>query len=551
MNVLTQEINPMKKIIIYGLIFLVSRPVMSQTDSTLKEDELRVGIIFRPMLSEALKIPVNPNPELPETPKPVFRYALTDFQYSTTPTLYTIKPLSLGTALLPRLRNNYARLGFGNYASPWAELHFTSLRNRKWNNGVYLHHFSSNGDRDFNNFSQNQVILHSKLFINKNVLGAELDYKRNAAYLYGYFPDNLKPAEDSTRYIYNQMCFNMMYETTNTDSNDLLWKGALDYSYFSNNHDRAEHNFKLGGKFLKRYNGVPFELYTAFNSLRLLIKDSSYSRSFFDFNPRASLAEKDFYIKAGFNLVYTGDDKNSNFHFFPIAEGGYHILSKLTAYAGITGNLSRHTFAGIVNENLFIKVPVFENTLNKFEMYAGFKGHVAASTSYLLCGSIANVQHMQFFVQDSFSFAQIPVYDNGTLTLFSFTFDIQHQLGEKIRVGLVSKMYDYSMAKLQSPYSRPTLESKLNATYNIGDKFLLHADIFYVAERSGALYSKGTFYKMKLDPFADLNLGIDYRYNKTVSAFLNFNNIASVRYQRWYNYPVYGFNIMGGLTLTF
>jgi outer membrane receptor protein involved in Fe transport len=54
-----------------------------------------------------------------------------------------------------------------------------------------------------------------------------------------------------------------------------------------------------------------------------------------------------------------------------------------------------------------------------------------------------------------------------------------------------------------------------------------------------------------MDAYADLNLGVEYRYSKNVSAFINFNNILNNKYERWYRYPVYGFNMLGGLTLTF
>jgi outer membrane receptor protein involved in Fe transport len=112
------------------------------------------------------------------------------------------------------------------------------------------------------------------------------------------------------------------------------------------------------------------------------------------------------------------------------------------------------------------------------------------------------------------------------------------------------------MGQLQNPYSRPGSEVKLNSTYNIGDKFLLRADLFYIGERKGGITNptsgnKDNISEIKLDPFVDLNLGIDYRYNKNVSVFLNFNNMAAARYMRFTNYDVYGFNALGGVTLTF
>jgi hypothetical protein len=72
------------------------------------------------------------------------------------------------------------------------------------------------------------------------------------------------------------------------------------------------------------------------------------------------------------------------------------------------------------------------------------------------------------------------------------------------------------------------------------------------------VYEKGTNvtledgqFAQKLGFIADVNLGVEYRYNKRISAFLQFNNLAAQRYQRWYNYQVQGFQVMGGVTFRF
>ena len=60
----------------------------------------------------------------------------------------------------------------------------------------------------------------------------------------------------------------------------------------------------------------------------------------------------------------------------------------------------------------------------------------------------------------------------------------------------------------------------------------------------------GQYYKA-LGTIVDLNLGFEYRYNTRVSAFLQFNNLAAQRYNRWLSYPVQGFQVMGGITARF
>ena len=49
----------------------------------------------------------------------------------------------------------------------------------------------------------------------------------------------------------------------------------------------------------------------------------------------------------------------------------------------------------------------------------------------------------------------------------------------------------------------------------------------------------------------DLSAGIELVINKRFSAWLNLNNIFDNKYQRWLNYPVYGLNILGGVTFKF
>ena len=48
-----------------------------------------------------------------------------------------------------------------------------------------------------------------------------------------------------------------------------------------------------------------------------------------------------------------------------------------------------------------------------------------------------------------------------------------------------------------------------------------------------------------------MNLGIEYRYNSKISAFIDFNNFTASKYQRWSNYPTQSINIIGGATISF
>jgi hypothetical protein len=522
------------------------------------DDGLTVNIKYVPTLSESIKIPVNPNPEQPVSVKPTFTYKVPDLNTETTPTIYTIKPISLGNMLLPKLRNNYFRFGYGNYNMPLAEGYVNSLRNKTWNNGLFFKHLSGNGDRDFNNFSNNTLGLNSTKFLSNTVLSTSFLYHRNVVYNYGFVNDVKKPLEDTLKNIYNLVDFNIALENIKTDTNAMQYKFGINYYYQGNNFDMDEHNFKIMGNISKKINDIPFSLYTGINSITNIIKGNSQQRTAFVFNPRINLEDENYYLKVGFNYTYFTDSLNNKEtnHFYPIGEAAYHVIPKVfTVLAGVNGNYHINNFRNISAENPFVRNYQFRNTNNKFEMYLGIKGNIANGLNYSLQGSIANIANLLFYVQDSSSYQQI-IYDEGNVTLTTLTADISYQIGEKWRVGVISKFYGYSTSKLQFAYSRPNTEVKLNTSYNIGDKFMLRSDIFYIGKRTGGVINptsgnKDNISEIKLNPFVDLNLGIDYRYNKNVSVFVNFNNMAAARYMRFTNYDVYGFNAMGGVTLTF
>ena len=58
-------------------------------------------------------------------------------------------------------------------------------------------------------------------------------------------------------------------------------------------------------------------------------------------------------------------------------------------------------------------------------------------------------------------------------------------------------------------------------------------------------------YGRKIDPIFDFNLGMEYRFTKKLSAFVDVNNILSKNYEIWGNYHVQGINVMAGVTYSF
>ena len=85
---------------------------------------------------------------------------------------------------------------------------------------------------------------------------------------------------------------------------------------------------------------------------------------------------------------------------------------------------------------------------------------------------------------------------------------------------------------------------ELDITLEEGRKSLVY-------ESGPNVFQENGQYIQDLGFIADLNLSVEYRYNKRISAFVELNNFASQRYQRWYNMPVQAFQLLGGVTFRF
>jgi hypothetical protein len=191
------------------------------------------------------------------------------------------------------------------------------------------------------------------------------------------------------------------------------------------------------------------------------------------------------------------------------------------------------------------------NTINRFEIYGGFKGEIGPQTAFHLLSSSAKIENMLFYAHDSLNANQITAFEATKSRLITLKAGITHQWGEKWRTGLQIGVYNYELDSFKHAYTRPNFELKFNTNYNIGDKFLLKLDIFHWGERYGSSIANLAQTDVKMPAFTDVNFGIDYRYNKNFSAFLQLNNLTNNRYQRFFAYPVYGFNLLGGFTFTF
>lgn len=149
-------------------------PACAQSD-TLDLDVTFVGN-REMLLQDAHKLLVWPSIRDMGVEKPVFNYELLPKRMIVAPEFERVEAKRVDVSTpLPLLYKGYARLGFGMYASPVAELAYTDVRSRKSSWGVHGQHRSSNGGFDVvdsipQRFSNSELSAWAKRFWKRETL---------------------------------------------------------------------------------------------------------------------------------------------------------------------------------------------------------------------------------------------------------------------------------------------------------------------------------------------------------------------------------------------
>jgi hypothetical protein len=236
------------------------------------------------------------------------------------------------------------------------------------------------------------------------------------------------------------------------------------------------------------------------------------------------------------------------------------IEDAVRIFGGISGDLQRNDLRSFARENPFFGnfVPMV-NTNRKLVAKAGTSIRLEHDLMLSAQASWQRARNLPFFFNEyrsDFPTTFGVVYDTGTQLQFKAS--LEYKKTEKSSLSLTTEYNRYDLDVLEKAFYAPRLRTGLNGHYTIGEKILIKADLFYNNGVYGYGYTlqndtitpvKGEVVELK--GWIDLNLSIDYRYSKTLSAWVSLNNLGFSRYFRWYEYPSYRMLGLAGITYSF
>lgn len=517
---------------------------------------------YDPVLAESSKISSEtPAKDTSTITPPKLDYSIQTKPYDSRYEAATISSVKIKDPKLPKLYHGLVKGGLGNYGTYLGELFLNSTRSKKSQTGLHLQHLSgqpSLSDVGYGGYSDNIADAYGKIFLDHSVFTGNMGYTRKVIHYYGYNSNDTLIPNDDTKQRYNVFDLSADYKSTYLTRAHLDHHFSVKYSRLNDIFETSENDVAVDGTVGKDFSGTYGSLYFLFDYMKktdtynqLLGLNSNPSRNLFTLAPKAKLNGDRVQLTAGFNFTREYNYE-SDYHLYPDIHLELPIAENiLSIFADVTGYVQKNTYRSFLDENPFInnEVSSLVNTNHKIMFKGGVTGNFNAATSF-----------EAHFTYDAFE--RLPLYINNTSSLqnkFDITYDdgtmmdihaeFHHRPNEKFLFGLKADYYSYNMDVQQQAWQKPISELTISAGYNIADQVIASLDIYSSGTRYA--YDPETKTSLNLKGYVDVNLKIEYRYTKIISAFLQLNNLGFSRYDRWYNYPSQRLNVIAGLTYAF
>jgi len=157
------------------------------------------------------------------------------------------------------------------------------------------------------------------------------------------------------------------------------------------------------------------------------------------------------------------------------------------------------------------------------------------------------VNDQPLFVNDTFSGKSFRVVNESEMKVGNFGGELGYTVGEKFSVVSNLTVNNFHLKDEVKAWGLIPVEWKTNLRVQIMKDLYLNSTL-YAFDGPWSLTEAG---RKNLPAAMDLSAGLEFKIVKNVKLWAQFNNIFNKEYQRWNQYPVYGFNFLGGVVFSF
>jgi len=459
--------------------------------------------------------------------------------------------------------HNYLRVGIARFTTPLAELYLNNGQDKDLDYGFRFKHLSAHTDIvPLRNFRQDEGDLKLSGFQGDYNYKANL-YVYNTAY-WNYagddttlFPSETQVREDSLRMSYTRVNGNASIGTVYDRDRGYFYDIGIGSKVLSSR--RGNNEFHVGlfpeaGLYFG--NEGDLGLVSEVTYVRGRVADSSQNRFYAHVNPTFNYVNDRFSLKAGVDFAFFRNSADSTgfTNLGPDVEVAYQVLPQsLTVVLGATSGMTHNHLYDMFFINPYLDRDIqIQPTLERINVYGGIKGNLNQSLDYSVQAFHKRRQNQLIYrSMDSVYFQAL--YDS-LVTITGLHAELNHDVSDNIVAGAALNINIYNTSNQDSMTQRffhavPLRVDAFAQYQTLEDKLTARADLSFYGPTPFGVDAEGEI--LTRNAFLNLGARVDFRPIPAVSVYLGLNNLLNGKYQRWFNYPERGIDVMGGLTFSF
>ncbi|WJS96955.1 TonB-dependent receptor [Flavobacterium johnsoniae] len=580
------KLNCQYKIIVLLVLFTAQFSFAQKKNESIGTETVNVVKPYSPTISDAFKVKETPSlDDSGNQPKEVIKYSILSVPVASTFTPSKGKAEGVEKAKREKLFNNYATLGVGNYGTLNAELFVNQgLGNNDYLAGMFRHHSSQGGIKDLelnDEFYDTAINVGYGQNNRDNNWNVDLGYQNQLYNWYGLPSDfgSTNPAQrlDLVNSINSDHSYNTIWLGGNAEFTESIFSNlAAKFTHFSDSYSSSENRFYVKPTFTVdimdqaiKTNVIVDHVSGSFknNYLQTNTEAVKYGFTNVGIEPSFVIHENDWTLELGAGVFYSGDTENSGnkFYLYPKVNASYKLVGDLMIfYTGVDGGLKQNSYADFVTENPFLSPTLnMRPSSTQYNVFAGLKGKLANNVNYNLTGSYLNEKDKALFkandyteviTNEDYAFGNsfgVVYEDIRTLRFYA---ELKADFSQNVTFGINGTFNSYNTDNVVEAWNLPKMKLSSTLDVNITKQWYAGLNVFYVGERKDMQVNSGiaaNYAPITLKSYFDANAHVGYKFSERLTFFLKANNIGNQAYQKWLNYPVQGFQILGGANYKF
>jgi hypothetical protein len=527
--------------------------VIKAAGDTAAPKTVTITSAFKPFLKNAAKVNFTAaTPVIDSSRAPV------TYQVPSQNLFFSYQPVAIRPLALPVdsgyewINRQYIKVGAGNFSSYFAEAGFSfgdgkhSITNIK---GNFLtttgHQFAQQANRwaldllsIFNSGANHEWTTHAF-------------YNTQTQYLYGFQPSTLSFVKDDLLRQYNTVGIDIAMRNKMPNAFGITYHPQFSFVRINNNVEASGYDVVLklpvSKSFGKAYAfdlGLVADMSTA--HMPMIPNPLDLKNNLYYLTPAIIFKTPNVKVNAGISPSWD----NKVFSMLP----NFTIEAKLSDAnlmfdAGWIGYYHKNTLRSLVDVNPWIAPLTALKNTRIMEQYAGVNGATGDHFTFGGRVSLLSLYNQPLFVNDGGDGKTFNVIFEPEMKAFRVHGEVGYTVQEKFSfLGTVNYTGYNTLAVNPKPWGLLPLELGGTAKFKLLKDLQLKADVF---AWDGAWYQTKTLEARKGNAAADLNFGAEFTLVPRLNIWLQMNNLLNSTYQRWNQYPVLGFNVLGGIVYSF